>query len=56
MLLGYAAYALFVDAAVPLPVKLGAGAMGAGTLVLAAYVARIRARAMGRDPYEEIDR
>jgi anti-sigma factor RsiW len=56
LLLGYAAYALFVDVEVPLPVKVGAGAMGAGTLVLAAYVARVRARALGRDPYEKIDR
>jgi len=56
LLLGYAAYLLAVDAEVPLPIKIGAGAMGAGTLVLAAYVARVRARALGRDPYEKIDR
>ncbi|MBW2528320.1 MAG: zf-HC2 domain-containing protein [Deltaproteobacteria bacterium] len=56
LLTGYAAFALFVDPAVPLTVKLGTGAMGLGTLVLAAYVLRVRLRARGRDPYEEIDR
>lgn len=56
LLLSYAAYALFVDATVPLVVKVGTGALGAGILVLAAYVLRVRIRSLGRDPYEEIDR
>lgn len=56
VLLGYAGYVLFSDLTVPLPVKLGAGAAGLGTLLLAGYVLRIRARSRGRDPYAEIDR
>jgi anti-sigma factor RsiW len=55
LLLGFAGYALFTDATVPLIVKVGAGGLGLGTLVLLAYVLRVRARARRRDPYKEID-
>ena len=57
LLIGFAAYALFVDPTVPMVVKVGSAAMGAGALGLLAYVLRVRARAAGRrDPYDEIDR
>lgn len=55
LLVGFAGYALWTDAAVPLVVKLGSGAAALGALGLLAYVLRVRARAFGRDPYEEID-
>jgi len=55
LLLGFAGYTLFTDARVPLIVKVGAGALGLGVLVLSAYVAALRRRAARRDPYKEID-
>jgi anti-sigma factor RsiW len=55
VLLGFAGYTLFTDADVPLVVKLGTGGLGLGTLVLLAYVLKVRARAHKRDPYKEID-
>lgn len=55
LLAGFAGYALFTDAAVPVVVKIGSGAAALGSLGLLVYVLRVRARAAGRDPYEEID-
>ncbi len=55
LLLGFAGYHIAVDPEVPTLVKL-AFALGAGGLAgLLAHVLRVRARAAGRDPYEEID-
>lgn len=56
LLCGYAGTIFFTDAQVPLIIKVGAAAAGAGALGLFGYVLRARLRAMGRDPYEEIDR
>jgi anti-sigma factor RsiW len=56
LLIGCGAYLMSIDSAVPLAIKVGAGLTAAGTLLLLGYVLRIRARAAGRDPYEEVDR
>jgi anti-sigma factor RsiW len=55
LLLGFAGYTLFSDAAVPLVIKVGTGVLGLGVLVLLVYVLKIRARALRKDPYKEID-
>jgi anti-sigma factor RsiW len=55
MLTGFAGYALFADAAVPVVVKIGSAVAAMGGLGLLTYVLRLRARAAGKDPYEEID-
>jgi anti-sigma factor RsiW len=55
LLLGFAGYEFAIDSSVPPLVKWGAALAGAGLLVAFAYTLRIRMRAIGRDPYEEID-
>ncbi len=55
LLCGFAAYSFAVATDVPLIVKVGAAAAAAGSLGLLLYVLRIRKRAAGRDPYQEID-
>lgn len=55
MLTGFAGYALFADAAVPVVVKVGSAVAATGGLGLLLYVLRLRTRAAGKDPYEEID-
>jgi anti-sigma factor RsiW len=56
-LLGFSAYTFFADSAISPLVRVATGLVGAGALVLLAYVLRIRLRAVrgGRDPYREID-
>ncbi len=54
-LIGYGLYMLMSDPTVPMPIKAGTGAGGLGALVLLVYVARIRLRAMRKDPYKEVD-
>ncbi len=55
ILIGFAGYRMAIDAQVPPLLKLAAALTGAGLLGLFGYVLHIRARAAGRDPYEEID-
>jgi len=55
ILLGYGGYQMAIDAQVPLLVKVAVALVTAGLLGLLGYVLRVRARAHGRDPYEEID-
>ncbi len=50
---GFAVYSLYIDAQVPLIVKVGTGLASLGGLGLLLYVLRLRAA--GKDPYEEID-
>jgi len=40
---------------VPLAIKVAVGAGGAGLFALFLHVLRIRRRALGHDPYREID-
>jgi anti-sigma factor RsiW len=54
--LGFALNAFFFDAAVPLVLRIAILAAATGALALFLRVLWIRARASGRDPYEEIDR
>lgn len=54
-LIGFGLYTLMSDSTVPMPIKAGTGAAGLGALVLLVYVARIRLRAMHKDPYKEVD-
>jgi hypothetical protein len=56
LLLGFAGYQFAIDSEVPMLVKIGAALAGAGLLSIFGYTLRIRMRAAGRDPYEEIDR
>jgi anti-sigma factor RsiW len=56
LLLGYGGYVLSLDNDVPTTIKLGIGALAFGGLILFGYALRVRLRASGRDPYEEIDR
>jgi anti-sigma factor RsiW len=53
VLLGFAAWGLFVEEEIPLLLKVAFAVGGIGTGLLFAHVLRIRMR--GRDPYEEID-
>lgn len=55
LLLGFAGYTFFADAGVPVVIKAGMGGLGLGVLVLLVYVLKIRARALKKDPYKEID-
>lgn len=55
LLLGFAGWTFLSDAGVPAVVKLGATVAGLGGVGLLGYVLWVRARAAGRDPYEEID-
>lgn len=55
LLVGFAGYSFWTDATVPVVLKVGSGAAALGSLGLLAYVLRVRTRASGRDPYEEID-
>ncbi|RLB64283.1 MAG: hypothetical protein DRI90_04955 [Deltaproteobacteria bacterium] len=56
ILMGFAVYTMAIDSQVPLLIKVAMALVGAGLLGLLGYALRIRARAVGRDPYEEIDR
>lgn len=55
LLLGFAGYQLALDLTVPLVVKLGLGAVALGAVGLGAYAFTVRIRAIGKDPYQEID-
>lgn len=55
ILLGFSVFTFFADVGVPLPLKLGLGLVGLGGLILFLLVARTRLRAIGSDPYSEID-
>lgn len=56
LLLGFGVHALMTDPEVPIWVQLGVALSGTGTAILFVHALRVRARAMGRDPYEEVDR
>ncbi len=56
ILLGFAGYQMALDSAVPPLIKVAVALVTAGLLGLLGYALRVRARALGRDPYEEIDR
>jgi len=56
LFIGRSGYELVRDETVPLTIKVGIGLLAGGALGLLAYVLRVRARAVGRDPYVEIDR
>lgn len=53
--MGFAAWGFALDSAVPLAIKVAVGAGGAGLFALFLHVLRIRRRALGHDPYREID-
>jgi anti-sigma factor RsiW len=55
LLIGFVAYSFAVATDVPIIIKIGAAAAAAGSLGLLGYVLRLRKRASGRDPYQEID-
>lgn len=55
-LLGYGLALWFADPAVPLPVKLGGGALFSGLAVLIFHVGRRAIRERSRDPYRDIIR
>ena len=55
LLVGFAGWSLARDVEVPLAVKVALALLAVGIVVLFGYVLRARARAHGRDPYEEID-
>lgn len=52
---GFAAWSFLADSDVPLVLKVAAGAGGLGLLGLLVHVLRVRRRAQGRDPYQEVD-
>lgn len=47
---------LFLDPAAPLPLKLGMGALGAGSLLLLIHVVRVRWFSGDTDPYSKVIR
>jgi len=56
VLAGLAAFALFVDAEVPLTAKIGGGALIGGLALLAIHVGRRAARERRKDPYKDVVR
>lgn len=56
MMLGYGFEKFLFDEGVPAAIRYGAAAAAAGALALFLRVLWIRLRAVGEDPYEEVDR
>lgn len=56
ILFGFGLHALMSDPEVPNLVRAGVVLAGFGVATLLGYVVRVRLRAAGTDPYEEIDR
>lgn len=56
LLCAFSLWGFFAAPETPLVLKIGAGLVGGGGLLLFVFVLRSRLRARGRDPYQEIDR
>ena len=54
-LMGWGAYAFFVDSEVPVMVKIAMGAIGAGTLILLGIATRDRLTKSKPDEFKEVD-
>lgn len=54
-LIGFAGYVFVLDPAVSRFVKVAVGCLGLGALALFCYALFVRLRALGRDPYEDVD-
>lgn len=56
LLIGFSVFTFLTDSEVPPIVKIGSSIGGIGALLLFAHYLRLRLRAVGTDPYREIDR
>ena len=56
VLWGWGVVESLMDPTAPLPVKIGLGAFGAGSLLLLTHVVRVRFFSGARDPYSEVIR
>lgn len=54
--LGFAGYLVFSDPELPQVLRWGLASLAMGVCVLFLYELKVRIRASGRDPYEELDR